>query len=95
VIVLALVCANLPFLNQRFFALIPLKKSSDSGYRKSLWLRVAELLISYFLLGALAFFMESLIGNSSPQDWQFYAVSACLFIVFSFPGFVYCYLYRS
>jgi hypothetical protein len=29
-----------------------------------------------------------------PQSWEFYAVSACLFIVLAFPGFVLRYLYK-
>lgn len=90
-IILALVCANLPFLNQRVFALVPLRGS----LRKSFWLRLLEMTILYFLLGGLGYFFEAGIGNVFAQGWEFYAVSACLFIVFAFPGFVFQYLRRS
>jgi hypothetical protein len=92
IIILALLSANLPFVNQRVFALIPIKNSSA---KKSIWIRLLELIVAYFLIGALGYLFESSIGNVFPQGWEFYAVSGCLFIVFSFPGFVYQYLRRS
>ncbi|WP_105533401.1 DUF2818 family protein [Solimicrobium silvestre] len=92
VIVLALFGANLPFLNQRLFAVIPLR---NAGSKKSFWLRLLELLVCYFLLGGLAYLFEVSIGNVFPQGWEFFAISACLFIVFAFPGFVYQYLRRQ
>ena len=90
-IVLALIGANLPFINQRLFALIPLKKSA---VKKAIWIRLLELICCYFLLGGLGYWFESSIGNVFPQGWEFYAISGCLFIVFAFPGFVYQYLRR-
>jgi len=92
IILLALLGANLPFVNQRLFALIPVQSGAA---RKSFWLRLLELLIAYFLLGGLGFLFESSIGNVFPQGWEFYAISGCLFIVFAFPGFVFQYLRRS
>jgi len=91
-IILALVGANLPFINQRLFALIPLKIKST---KKSFWIRLAELISCYFLIGGLGYVFESAIGNVFPQGWEFYAISACLFIVLAFPGFVYQYLRRQ
>jgi len=88
-IVLALIGANLPFINQRLFALIPFKKTAG---KKSIWIRLLELIVCYFLLGGLGVWFESSIGNVFPQGWEFYAISGCLFIVFAFPGFVYQYL---
>ena len=36
------------------------------------------------------FFVEKKsIGNVHSQDWEFYAVTFFLFLVFSFPGFIY------
>ena len=46
VIVLALICANLPFVNQRLFAAVGLKWP-----RKPLWLRVVELVVWYVVAG--------------------------------------------
>ncbi|AKJ68543.1 hypothetical protein ABW99_10290 [Pandoraea thiooxydans] len=89
VILLALVGANLPFLNQRLFALIPL-----GGITKSPWLRLLELIVVYFVVGLLAWVIEARIGNVFHQGWQFYAVTASMFLVLAFPGFVYRYLWR-
>jgi len=93
VILLALLGANLPFLNQRLFALIPINRTADN--KKSFWLRLLELIVCYFLLGALGYLFESTIGNVFPQGWEFYAISGCLFIVLAFPGFVFQYLRRQ
>ena len=53
VILLALACANLPFVNQRLFAVIPLGKP-----RKPFWARLAELIVYYLLVGAVGFAVE-------------------------------------
>lgn len=86
-ILLALLAANLPFLNEHVFGFIPLGRET-----KSLWLRLAELILLYALIGGIAYLLESRIGNAFPQRWEFYVVTGCLFIVFAFPGFVFRYL---
>ena len=55
-------------------------------------LRLLQLFVLYFLVGALAYALESRIGNVFAQTWEFYAITACLFIVLAFPGFVFRYL---
>lgn len=87
-ILLAIFAANLPFLNERCFAILPLRRCA----RKPFWLLFIEFIALYFSLGALAIALESLNGNSFPQTWEFYAITACLFIVLAFPGFVLRYL---
>jgi hypothetical protein len=87
VILLAVVAANLPFINERLFALIPLARAA-----KPIWLRLIELLILYAVVRGIAYFLEARAGNVFPQRWEFYAVTACLFIVLAFPGFVFRYL---
>ncbi|VVD99663.1 transmembrane lipoprotein [Pandoraea iniqua] len=89
VILLALLGANLPFVNQRLFGFIPRKQPV-----KSLWLRLLEMVVAYFVVGALGYLIEKSIGNVFAQGWEFYAVTASLFVVFAFPGFVYRYLWR-
>jgi len=89
VVLLALLGANLPFLNQRLFALIPVRSRRA---KKSFWIRLLELTVFYFIIGAVGYVLESGIGNVFPQGWEFYAITACLFIVLAFPGFVYQYL---
>ena len=91
-IFLALFGANVPFINQRFFALIPINKKPA---KKSFWIRLFELICCYFFIGGLGFVFESSMGNVFQQGWEFYAISVCLFIVLAFPGFVYQYLRRQ
>ncbi len=89
VVVAALVLANLPFVaNQRLLGLIPLAAS------KSLWVRLAELVVMYFLVGLLGLALEQRAGQIAPQRWEFYAITAALFITLAFPGFVYRYLLK-
>ena len=50
----------------------------------------------YFAVGGLAWLVERFsMGQVAAQNWEFYAVTACLFLVFAFPGFVYRYLWRK
>ena len=89
VIVAACVAANLPFLNHRILALGPVRAP-----RKALWMRLIELLVFYFAVGGLALVLEGRVGQVAPQGWEFYAVTAALFLTLAFPGFVYRYLYK-
>jgi hypothetical protein len=103
-IAIALIAANLPFINERLFGLIPLGSvrtdTTDSGTAqsvqkdKSFWLRLVELLVLYGLVGLLGYLFESTIGNSFKQRWEFYAITFSLFVVLAFPGFVVRYLMR-
>lgn len=93
VIWLALLAANLPFFNQQLFALIPLSKSID--YRKPAWLRLLELILLYFIVGGIAYLLETSMGNAFTQTWEFYAVTSCLFLVLAYPGFVMRYLRKQ
>lgn len=89
VILLALVCANLPFVNQRLFAVVPLRWP-----KKPIWLRLAELIVWYVVVGVAGFAVEASLGNAFPQGWQFYAITACMMLVFAFPGFTWQYLVK-
>ena len=89
IVLLALVGANLPFANQRLFAAIPLRAA-----KKSVWIRIAEMIVLYFVVGALGFMLEARAGNRFEQGWQFYAVTFSLFLVLAFPGFAFQYLVK-
>jgi len=89
VILLAVAAANLPFVSERLFALLPARRAVKPG-----WLRLLEMVVLYFLLLGVAWLLEARIGNVFPQGWEFYAITACLFLVFAFPGFVWRYLRR-
>ncbi|MBI1889086.1 MAG: DUF2818 family protein [Burkholderiales bacterium] len=93
VILMAVAAANLPFMNERLFAFIPLHSAALSG--KPLWIRLIELFVFYLLTGCVAYLLEARIGNAFVQGWEFYAVTACLFIVLAYPGFVFRYLRKD
>lgn len=89
VIAAAFVAANLPFLTDRLLmAVVPLKAP------KSLGVRLAELVGWYFLVGGLGLLLEQRAGQIARQGWEFYAITAALFLTLAFPGFVWRYLSR-
>ncbi|HWX13030.1 MAG TPA: DUF2818 family protein [Trinickia sp.] len=89
IVLLALFAANVPFMNQRLFAVVPL-----GAKKKSAWIRIGELIVLYFGVGALGFMLEARAGNRFEQGWQFYAITFCLFVVLAFPGFTFQYLVK-
>jgi len=89
IVLLALAGANLPFLNQRLFGVVPMKAP-----KKSAWIRIGELIVLYFIVGAFGFMLEARAGNRFEQGWQFYAITFSLFVVFAFPGFTFQYLVK-
>ncbi|MBC3830791.1 DUF2818 family protein [Undibacterium amnicola] len=89
VIIVALLAASLPFFTERVFGVLRLNS------KKTVWLRLLELIVLYFVVGSLGFLLESNAGNRFDQRWEFFAITACLFIVFAFPGFVYRYLRKN
>ncbi len=89
VLLLALLAANLPFLNQRLLGVLPLRAP-----RKLLAVRLAELVLLYFVVGGIGLLLEQRLGRIAPQGWEFYAVTGALFITLAFPGFVWRYLLR-
>lgn len=102
VVAISLAAANLPFLTERVFGLVPLKANTagdgatPSALRtKSLPLRLLELIVLYFVVGFLARTLESRIGGVFAQGWEFYAITGCLFLVLAFPGFVFRYLRKQ
>lgn len=88
VVALALVAANLPFVSHRLMGVVALSSP------KNLAMRLAELVVCYLLVGAIGLLLEQRAGQIAPQDWEFYAITAALFVTFAFPGFVYRYLFK-
>lgn len=86
-IMLAVFSANVPFLNERFLAVIPIRASV-----KPFWLRLMELAILYFAIGFIAHLLEGHLGNIFKQKWEFFAITSFLFLVLAYPGFVLRYL---
>ncbi|MYN25684.1 DUF2818 family protein [Duganella levis] len=87
VIAVALAAANLPFFNDRLFAVVGAK-----WQRKPLVIRLLEMTALYMVVGFIGFALEANIGVRFPQTWEFYAISGCLFVVLGFPGFIVRYL---
>ena len=85
----ALLAANLPFLNERLFGLVPLPAGA-----KSLAVRLAELVLLYVAAGGIGLLFERRVGQIASQGWEFYAVTGALFIVLAFPGFTWRYLMK-
>jgi hypothetical protein len=88
VVLLALLAANLPFLTERFMAVVRL----NGG--KNLALRLVELVLWYFIVGLIARALEHQAGQVAPQGWEFYTITGSLFLTFAFPGFAYRYLFK-
>jgi len=89
-IALAAVTANLPFLTERVFAVLPWR-----GGVKPFWLRLGEVLVLYLAVGAVGFAIEASLGNRFKQGWAFYAITLSLYLVMAYPGYVYRYLLRK
>jgi hypothetical protein len=86
---IALLAANLPFLSPRIL-FVARPRAGD----KALGWRLLELVLMYFVVGALALWLEARQGQIYPQRWEFYAVTFSLFVVLGYPGFVYRYLWK-
>jgi hypothetical protein len=85
---IALIAANLPFVTERLFFLKPLATGKHIGWH------LLELVVLFFVVGGMAWLLERKTGDAHQQNWEFYAVTGSLFLVFAFPGFVYRYLWR-
>jgi hypothetical protein len=84
---LMLFMANLSWVSDRWFGI--------AGSIHQLWQRFAALLPAYFITIVIAYFAERFVmGQVWPQGWEFYSITVCLFLVFSFPGFVYRVLWK-
>jgi hypothetical protein len=86
---IALILANLPFFTRRILFVIP----PASGEKSFGW-RLLEVVLLYFVTGGLARVLEARGGEIYRQNWEFYAITFFLFLVFAYPGFVYRYMWR-
>jgi Na+(H+)/acetate symporter ActP len=91
ILLLVLLVANLPWLSNRFFYAFGFKNN-----HKNLAWCLFELIVLYFAVGFIIKYAEySLLGQNAPQGWEFYTVTACMFLVFAFPGFIYKILWKK
>jgi Protein of unknown function (DUF2818) len=89
VLLIALVAANLPFVNERLLVIGPKRAPKLIGWR------LLELVILWGVTLAVGFALEARAGQIQPQGWEFYAALGFSFITFAFPGFVWRYLRRG
>ena len=88
VLLVAIIAANLPFVNERLFIVGPRQASKAIGWR------LLELVVGWGLTLALGFALEARAGQIQAQGWEFYAALGFAFLTFAFPGFVWRYLRR-
>jgi len=88
---LAAVAANLPWLSERWLFMI----ARRNGQAKPFWWRLIEWGLLYgFIVGMGLGFERKTTGTNQTQDWEFFAVTLCLFAVAALPGFIYRYQLR-
>jgi hypothetical protein len=88
VILVALIAANLPFVNERILIVGPKRE------RKGLAWRLLELVLLCGLTLGVGFALEARLGQIQPQRWEFFAGFGFLFLTLAFPGFVWRYLMK-
>ncbi len=89
VLLIALIAANLPFVNERLFIVGPKREPKVIGWR------LLELVVLWGMTLAIGFELEARAGQIQPQGWEFYAALGFTFLTFAFPGFVWRYLRRG
>ena len=88
VLFVAVVAANLPFVNERLFVVGPRRAPKALGWR------ALELVVMWGLTLAIGVALEARQGQVQAQGWEFYAAMGFLFLTLAFPGFVWRYLRR-
>ena len=89
VLLIAVVAANLPFVNERLFIIGPPRPNKGLGWR------LLELMLLWGVTLGIGVALESYAGQRYAQGWEFYAGFAFLFLTLAFPGFIWRYLRRS
>jgi hypothetical protein len=82
---LFLLIANLPWMGNRVFFVVPMQS-------KPIWIRLIELVVYYLLslLIGIAFEIRY-SGDVYTQQWEFIVTTLSLFLVLTVPGVVYRY----
>jgi hypothetical protein len=93
--IVTIIAANIPFLTDKVF--LVLKADSNKSFR----MRFAEWFLLYIIVMAIAIGLEIKLHGAAyakvwevwnfSQNWEFYAITLCLFTVFALPGFIYHY----
>jgi hypothetical protein len=96
-LLLSMAAANLPFLSTRIlgFLPVPARLAKHGHAAKPVWVVLLEMLVLYFAVGLTGMWLEHHAGQIAPQRWEFYAITATLFLTLAFPGFVWRFLVRK
>lgn len=90
VIMMEIIFANMPFISERFFGVIPIKR----GRVKLFWQRLLEWAILGLIAFGIAQFLEAHINLTPyPQTGEFFWVLVITHVTLAFPGFAYRYLW--
>lgn len=74
--------ANLNWVSDKWLGIV--------GSIDQLWKRFVALLPAYLITLVIAYVVERFVmGQVWPQGWEYYSINLCVFLVLSFPGFVY------
>ena len=84
-LIFSILMANFPWLSDKLFCIRQIA-------HKSGWFRWFECLCWYVLTFSVGFALEyKIMGTNTAQNWEFYVVTICLFVVFALPSFIYHY----
>ncbi|HHQ68839.1 MAG TPA: DUF2818 family protein [Halothiobacillaceae bacterium] len=93
-LLLMLLLANLPFVNQRLFLVIAVSNVDKQG-NKAFWIRLIEFGVYYALAIAAGLGIEYYLTGITPKDWVFWATTLAMFAVFASIGFLWQYQLRK
>ena len=88
VILVSLIAANLPFVNERVLIVGPRREPKNLAWR------LLELVLLWWATLGIGFALEARLGQIQPQHWEFFAGFGFLFLTLAFPGFVWRYLMK-
>ncbi|WP_198266164.1 DUF2818 family protein [sulfur-oxidizing endosymbiont of Gigantopelta aegis] len=93
--IVTVIAANIPFLTDKVFLV------QEAKGNKPFWLRFSEWFLLYIIVMAIAIGLETKLHGAAyakvwefwnfAENWEFYAITLCLFVVFALPGFIYQY----
>jgi len=91
-LVTSIVLANIPWiLANRLFVFIPIVVEA-----KTFLVNIFEWFSYFILMGVISYFLEQkVMGHVKDQEWEFYAINLFMFAIFSFPGVIYRYNFKS
>ena len=89
-VLLAIICANLPFFVPRPLLLCWRATPAKKAF---IWVCI-ELGLLYLLCLLLANGLEMQKQAIHTQDWEFYVITLVLFILLAYPGFCWRFLWR-